>query len=162
MNFKTLKSMQSKNKNMQSAILQYAADANDPTAQFQLGLRYAHGEGVPQNDRYAVKWFRKAAENYAPAQCYLGECYEFGDGVREDINKAFKWYTKAALPRKVVSPQVFPHEVTQEEDKGYADAQCALGHCYALGKGVAKDEKKAVELYINAAEQGHLALDNYI
>jgi len=31
-------------------------------AQFNLGVMYEFGEGVPKNNAEAIKWFRKAAE----------------------------------------------------------------------------------------------------
>lgn len=40
-------------------------------------------------------------------------------------------------------------------DQGDASAQCALGNMYATGRGVAKNEARAVELFQAAAEQGH-------
>ena len=40
-------------------------------------------------------------------------------------------------------------------DQGLAAAQCNLGDMYADGRGVAKDEARAAELYQAAADQGH-------
>ena len=37
------------------------ADQGNASAQDNLGLMYAKGEGVPQNNAEAVKWFRLAA-----------------------------------------------------------------------------------------------------
>jgi uncharacterized protein len=34
----------------------------DTRAQGNIGVMYAHGEGVPQDYAEAVKWFRRAAE----------------------------------------------------------------------------------------------------
>jgi len=38
------------------------AEQGDARAQYNLGFMYATGEGVPENDAEAVKWFRKAAD----------------------------------------------------------------------------------------------------
>ena len=38
------------------------AEAGDAEAQKNLGVMYAIGEGMPQDDAEAVAWFRKAAE----------------------------------------------------------------------------------------------------
>ena len=38
------------------------AEAGDAEAQYNLGLMYANGQGVEQDDKEAVKWWRKAAE----------------------------------------------------------------------------------------------------
>ena len=37
------------------------ADQGDAQAQFNLGLMYANGRGVPQDAAQALTWFRKAA-----------------------------------------------------------------------------------------------------
>ena len=42
-------------------------------------------------------------------------------------------------------------------DQGDASAQCALGNMYATGRGVAKNEARAVQLCQAAADQGHAA-----
>lgn len=39
--------------------------------------------------------------------------------------------------------------------KGDADAQYRIGSCYSKGDGIEKDEKKAVNWWRKAAEQGH-------
>ncbi len=45
-------------------------------AQFNLGIMYNNGHGVPQDYAKAVKWYRKAAEQgYAEAQHNLGFMY---------------------------------------------------------------------------------------
>ena len=42
--------------------LKSVAEQGDATAQSSLGYMYATGEGVPQNDAEAVRWYRMAAE----------------------------------------------------------------------------------------------------
>ena len=52
--------------------LQAAAQGN-AAAQYNLGVMYANGEGVPKDDAQAVQWYRKAAEQGdAKAQYKLG------------------------------------------------------------------------------------------
>jgi hypothetical protein len=52
------------------------AETGDAAAQNRLGLIYQNGEGVPQNDAEAVRWYLKAAEQgYADAQNNLGLMY---------------------------------------------------------------------------------------
>ena len=49
-----------------------AAEQGDANAQYNLGLMYNSGEGIPRDDAEAVKWWRKAAEKgLAAAQCIL-------------------------------------------------------------------------------------------
>ena len=51
-------------------------------AQYNLGVMYHEGSGVPQDDTEAVKWYRTAAEQgYALAQHNLGLMYQMGLGV---------------------------------------------------------------------------------
>ena len=38
------------------------ATQGEAWAQFNLGIMYANGRGVPENDAEAVKWYRKAAD----------------------------------------------------------------------------------------------------
>ena len=55
------------------------------------------GTGVAQDDRKALKWLRKAAEQgQASAQIYLGWMYKEGRGVAQDDRKAVEWLRKAA------------------------------------------------------------------
>jgi len=39
-----------------------AAEQEYPVAQYNLGVRYDNGQGVPQDYKQAVYWFSKAAE----------------------------------------------------------------------------------------------------
>ena len=55
------------------------------------------GEGVPQDDAEAAKWYRQAAERgYARAQHNLGLLYELGRGVPQDFVQAYVWFGLAA------------------------------------------------------------------
>ena len=49
------------------------AEQGNAKAQYNLGLMYDKGQGVPQDAQEAVKWYRKAAERgFAKAQVNLG------------------------------------------------------------------------------------------
>ena len=66
--------------------LRKAAMQGDVDAQFDLGYMYANGEGVPEDDQEAVRWYRKAAkQGDASAQYNLGVMYGKGEGVPEDV-----------------------------------------------------------------------------
>ncbi|WP_420831727.1 tetratricopeptide repeat protein, partial [Bathymodiolus japonicus methanotrophic gill symbiont] len=59
------------------------------SAQYNVGLRYAKGEGVVQDEKEAAKWYRKAAEQgHGDAQLLLGAMYEAGIGVVQDYKEA--------------------------------------------------------------------------
>ncbi len=73
------------------------AEEGDPIAQFNLGLLFLDGHGVPQSDVEAVNWFRRAAEqDYAQAQHNLGAMYAKGRGVKNDLVQAYKWLNLCA------------------------------------------------------------------
>jgi hypothetical protein len=108
-----------------------------PEAQFNLGLMYDKGQGVPQDYAEAAKWYRKAAEQgNAEAQYNLGMMYYAGQGVPQDHAVAAKWYRKAA-------------------EQGNASAQFNLGLMYDKRQGVPQNFPEAVKWYRKAAEQGN-------
>ena len=76
---------------------QKTADEGNAIAQYNLGLMYAKGEGVDQNDAEALKWFRLAAEQgSAVAQYNLGIMYRDGRGIPQDYVQAYVWFSLAA------------------------------------------------------------------
>ena len=77
--------------------LRARAEEGVAEAQYNLGLRYAAGAGVPQNDVQALRWFRLAAEQgHADAQFNLGTMYFNGLGVPQDYVQAYLWFNLAA------------------------------------------------------------------
>ena len=73
------------------------AEAGDVDAQYNLGIMYDNGYGVPQDYAEAVKWYRLAAEQgNAMAQNNLGVMYENGQGVLQDNVMAHMWYNIAS------------------------------------------------------------------
>jgi hypothetical protein len=101
------------------------ADAGDSIAQYEMALRYADGEGVPQNYRDAMAWFAKAAANGNDnAQWKLGLGYINGIGVPHDERKAVVWFKRAA-------------------NHGDIRAQSALSDLYLSGRGVPRDYVRA-------------------
>ena len=106
-----------------------AADQGNAEAQYDLGLCYEVGSGVPEDEVEAVKWYRKAAEQgHAEAQTDLGRCYNYGRGVKEDAVEAVKWYRKAAKQRNTT-------------------AIMCLGDCFKLGDGMPEDIVEAYAFY---------------
>ena len=72
------------------------ADQGLSSAQYNLGVMYAHGEGPPQDYAEAAKWYRKAAEQgHPPAQYNLGLMCAEGRGVPQDQVHAHKWFNLA-------------------------------------------------------------------
>ncbi len=113
------------------------AEQGDASAQYNLGVVYHEGVGVLQDDKQAVKWWRKAAEQgYASAQYNLALMYAKGQGVLQNYKQAVKWFRKAA-------------------EQGHANGQYSLALMYENGKGVLQDYKQAVKWYRKATEQGN-------
>jgi len=112
-----------------------AAEQGHAEAQYNLGICYGNGRGVPQKFEQAVELYKLAAkQGNAKAQFNLGACYHKGRGVTQDHKQAFDCYRLAA-------------------NQGHAGAQNWLGHCYENGQGVTQDYKQAVEWYQKAAKQ---------
>ena len=64
---------------------------------YSRGMSYYNGDGVLQDYKEAVKWYKLAAEQgYANAQYNLGKMYAKGQGVIQDYKEALKWYKLAA------------------------------------------------------------------
>jgi hypothetical protein len=68
-----------------------------PAIQTEWGIRYEHGEGVPQNYQRAIILYCAAAErHYGLAQYQLGWLYANGRGVNRDDAMAAAWFRLAA------------------------------------------------------------------
>jgi len=75
-------------------IIRRAAEQGVATAQFNLGMKYLQGDGVPQDYEEAEEWFRQSAEQgNTSAQCMLGAMYATGLGVIENPIQAYMWLT---------------------------------------------------------------------
>lgn len=80
-----------------------AANQGDVCAQFNLGMCYELGKGVPADAVSAAEWYTRAANNAqerdncrAAAQCSLGWCYLHGRGVEQSHEEAVEWWLRAA------------------------------------------------------------------
>ena len=86
------------------------AEKGDADAQFNLGVMYSKGQGVPQDYKTAVKWYTLAAEQgVASAQTNLGHIYDKGQGVPQDYKTALKWFTLAAEQGHTHAPVSYTH-----------------------------------------------------
>jgi len=73
------------------------AEQGNAFAQYNLGVMYDNGHGVPQDYAEAVRWYRAAAEQgNAMAQSNLGAMYYNGEGVPQDYAEAHMWLNIAA------------------------------------------------------------------
>ncbi len=112
------------------------AEQGDAEAQLRLGMRYAEGDGVIQNDKEAARWFEMAAkQGLAEAQYQYGLVLLQGRGVVQNYKAAFSWIEKPA-------------------QRGYAKAQYSLGELYRYGTGTMIDKARAYLWFNLAAAQG--------
>ncbi len=119
------------------AKLSAKAENGDARAQYLLANCYFVGNGVPEDRKQAVIWYREAAKRgYAFAQGSLGWCYENAEGAPKNMKQAAEWYRKAA-------------------EQGDDLWQFCLGKLYATGKGISEDTEQAAKWYRKAAEQGN-------
>jgi TPR repeat protein len=73
------------------------AEQGDAPSEFNLGLLYYDGHGVPQDYSEAARWFERSAEQgYTKAQHNLGAMYGIGKGVKRDYVRAYKWMSICA------------------------------------------------------------------
>jgi TPR repeat protein len=75
-----------------------SAEQGDSPSQNNLGYMYSEGQGVVQDYKEAVKWFRKSAEQgNAKSQHNLGGMYENGQGVLQDYVMAHMYLSIASV-----------------------------------------------------------------
>lgn len=73
------------------------AELGDIEAQYNLGVLYDEGAGVPQDYVMAASWYRKAAEQgFVDAQTNLGLMLYHGLGISRDHAQAADWFRRAA------------------------------------------------------------------
>ena len=77
--------------------LKGAMDGGSAEAARQLGICYACGDGVPQDDRISTDYFRKGAEKGNPESMYrLFRNLSIGNGYAVNLDEADIWLKKAA------------------------------------------------------------------
>jgi hypothetical protein len=123
-------------------LYEEAAELGHVEATYRVGCFHEQGRGgLKKNDMQAVELYRKAADQgCAIAQAVLGRRCELGQGMerkkKNDVEAA-RWYKAAA-------------------DQGNAAAQCDLAEFYEAGRGgLARDARKAADLYHLSAAQGY-------
>lgn len=118
------------------ALLELANRGN-VTGQFNLGVRYANGDGTKQDFAKAMYWYEQAAKKrHAGASFNLGNMYYKGLGVTADEKKAFGYWYNAALENDL-------------------DAITQVGEAFYYGIGTSKNEYSANSYTEQAAKKGH-------
>jgi len=113
------------------------AERGNAEAQTTLSFCYHNGYGVPKDPKLGLEWYAKAAgQGHAYAQFHFAECFRKGIGVTSPDAK------KAAEILELPVAQRLPVACSR------------LAELCWTGNGVAKDPKRAVALYREAADQG--------
>ena len=152
--------------------LRTAALKGDPSAEFEVAVRYAEGKGVAQSFDEAMVWYQRSANHgFAPAQYRLGTLYERGLATPVDLQRARVWYQRAAeqgnvkamhnlavlsAGRKSTAPDYEAASVwfTAAAERGLSDSQFNLAVLMENGLGVTKDVREAYKWFALAARAG--------
>ena len=107
----------------------FAETGGDAAAQYHLGWMYNTGTWLEQDQKEAVKWYRKSAEQgNGFAQFSLALTYDAGLlGVKQDNVTAYAWYNFAAAHedengktldkfRSRLSKEMTPEQITKAEE----------------------------------------------
>ncbi|MGB9115893.1 hypothetical protein [Bradyrhizobium sp.] len=153
-------------------VLRAAALKGDPTAAYELGVRFAEGKGVAPNFDEAAKWYDRAARaGVVPAIFRLGTLYEKGLSVKKDVDIARRYYMQAAERGnakamhnlavldadgggKGANYKSAAQWFRKAADRGVADSQYNLGILYARGIGVEQNLAESFKWFSLAAAQG--------
>jgi localization factor PodJL len=153
-------------------VLRVAALKGDPTAAYEIGVRFAEGKGVAPNFDEAAKWYDRAAQaGLVPAIFRLGTFYEKGLSVNKDVDIARRYYLQAAERGnakamhnlavldadgggKGANYKNASQWFRKAADRGVADSQFNLGILYARGIGVEQNLAESFKWFSLAAAQG--------
>ncbi len=152
--------------------LRTAALKGDPTAAYEIAVRFAEGKGVAASLEDAAKWYDRAAQaGVIPAVFRLGTFYEKGLGVKKDVDIARRYYVQAAergnakamhnlavldadVGGKGANYKSAAQWFRKAADHGVADSQFNLGILYARGIGVDQNLAESYKWFSLAAAQG--------
>ena len=74
-----------------------AAESGDAEAQYKLALMYLEGDGVKKNEKTAVLWLKKAADQeHVEAMQKLSWCYLNGRGIKQNLYESVVLSQKAS------------------------------------------------------------------
>jgi localization factor PodJL len=153
-------------------VLRAAVLKGDPTAAYEVGVRFADGKGVATNYDEAAKWLDRAAQaGVVPAIFRLGTFYEKGLSVTKDVDIARRYYVQAAERGnakamhnlavldadgggKGANYKSAAQWFRKAADRGIADSQYNLGILYARGIGVDQNLAESFKWFSLAAAQG--------
>jgi TPR repeat protein len=124
-----------KNFSLAREIYETLAEKGDAKAQYNLGLMYASGDGVPYDAGIAASWFKKsAAQGYREAQYTLAVMTFNKELDALDYMQAIKWYQAAA-------------------EQGHLKSQENLGILFYRGDTIEQDINSSIYWFQLAANQ---------
>lgn len=123
-------------KRYEDALSQYVllAEQGDELAARWAGWIIDKGLCAQKDPQEAIRYYLLAAESGSKEGMFevAGMYARVGE-----YQRAFEWYERSAA-------------------EGHMPALYRLGQCYLFGRGVAQDERKGVECFEEAANQGHV------
>ena len=111
-------------KDADAADCRVKAEQGNANAQYLLGLMYNNGQGVIQDYKEAVKWYRLSAEHgNGEAQSNLGVMYDNGQGVVQDSVMAHMYWNIAGASgdenaiknRGIAEKKMTPSQITEAQ-----------------------------------------------
>ena len=138
------------------------AEKGDPLAQYEVGVMYQEGLGVPQDLIEAMEWFVRSAEQDDFAQyCVHILMYDVGKDGFQDHEEMAKWFRQAAeagLGETVTGP-VDPGKIEEKwlklgAEHGNVHAQRNLGFFYQEGVGGQPNYEESLKWMRIAAVNG--------
>ena len=157
--------------------LRSAASAGHRESQSTLGTLLLHGKGGVANEKEALTWFAKAAEqgdSYAAVSLYTANCGE-SRVLRRNSAAAAKWLEKAArlgdreCQFKLGQNHFFGHNGFYQNheiamhwwiaaaEQGQCDAAFSLALAFSRGTGLGRNIEASVKWCRTAANAGHPA-----
>ena len=134
----------SRTKRLPCACSKFLQTAATVQQQGVLGLCYAKGEHVQQDNEQARKWFERGVAHENPeSMMNLAYMYVNGIGGQTDLKRAAELYEQAAKA-------------------GFAPAGFHLAQMYHTGQGVQKDLTKEFEWALKSAEAGHVPAQYHV
>jgi len=118
-------------------VWQPLAEKGDVSMQLLVGSIYDYGQGVPQDDEEAAKWYERAAkQGSAKGQFQLGALYARSGQIKNPV-EGYKWLTIAAhtlgggsqegltadqatTMRTLLEPQLTPDQIAQAKKEAEA------------------------------------------
>lgn len=104
-------------------------------AEWQIGLMYESGEGLPIDYNEALKWLKSGAKHGSSnAMDLLGSMYLNGEGVNKSYQDAMIWWRKGT-------------------EYGNSNCMLNIGYLYKNGNGVEVNNVEAAKWFLKACEK---------